>query len=188
MVQNLWTTGFFHPSPLPYRLVKIFLLYSHWRFWPFPLSIQFHTLLFVLIAVFHKNTPNTGCPVLGVHITYSSRCFLFIVLQLPGWAKASPFGRGVTKGDGEGKAGSKEATCAAIGTRLYQSDAIAVGVFSLFASLPSQALRASSPKGRAFQRGTYFTPPSRSWPDCGAYRRHSRAGRPYSRRTAAAAR
>ncbi|WP_207705879.1 hypothetical protein, partial [Faecalibacterium prausnitzii] len=25
-------------------------------------------LLFVLIAVFHKNTPNTGCPVLGVHI------------------------------------------------------------------------------------------------------------------------
>lgn len=68
MVQNLWTTGFFHPSPLPYRLVKIFLLYSHWCFWPFPLSIQFHTLLFVLIAVFHKNTPNTGCPVLGVHI------------------------------------------------------------------------------------------------------------------------
>lgn len=39
MVQNLWTTGFFHPSPLPYRLVKIFLLYSHWCFWPFPLSI-----------------------------------------------------------------------------------------------------------------------------------------------------
>ena len=67
MVQNLWTTGFFHASPLPYRLVKIFLLYSRWCFWPFPLSIQFHALLFVLIAVFHKNTPNTGCPVLGVH-------------------------------------------------------------------------------------------------------------------------
>ena len=70
MVQNLWTTGFFHASPLPYRLVKIFLLYSRWCFWPFPLSIQFHALLFVLIAVFHKNTPNTGCPVLGVHIKF----------------------------------------------------------------------------------------------------------------------
>ena len=32
MAQNLWTTGFFHASPLPYRLVKIFLLYSHWCF------------------------------------------------------------------------------------------------------------------------------------------------------------
>lgn len=68
MVQNLWTTGFFHASPPPYHLVKICLLYSHWCFWPFPLSIQFHALLFVLIAVFHKNTPNTGCPVLGIHI------------------------------------------------------------------------------------------------------------------------
>ena len=75
MVQNLWTTGFFHPSPLPYRLVKIFLIYSHWCFWPFPLSIQFHTLLFVLIAVFHKNTPNTGCPVLGVHINAAGEYF-----------------------------------------------------------------------------------------------------------------
>ena len=70
MVQNLWTTGFFHASPPPYHLVKICLLYSHWCFWPFPLSIQFHALLFVLIAVFHKNTPNTGCPVLGVHISF----------------------------------------------------------------------------------------------------------------------
>lgn len=69
MVQNLWTTSFFHASPPPYHLVKICLLYSHWCFWPFPLSIQFHVLLFVLIAVFHKNTPNTGCPVLGVHIS-----------------------------------------------------------------------------------------------------------------------
>ena len=69
------------------------------------------------------------------------------------FVKASPLGRGVTKGDGEGKAGSKKATCAAIGTRLYQSDAIAVGVFSLFASLPSQALRASSPRGRALGEG-----------------------------------
>lgn len=79
MVQNLWTTGFFHASPLPYRLVKIFLLYSRWCFWPFPLSIQFHALLFVLIAVFHKNTPNTGCPVLGVHITVY---LLFIILWI----------------------------------------------------------------------------------------------------------
>ena len=82
MVQNLWTTGFFHPSPLPYRLVKIFLLYSHWCFWPFPLSIQFHTLLFVLIAVFHKNTPNTGCPELGVHITFGNRGGSYTLLVL----------------------------------------------------------------------------------------------------------
>lgn len=26
-----------------------------------------HTFL-VFITIFHKNTPNTGCPVLGVHI------------------------------------------------------------------------------------------------------------------------
>ena len=57
MVQNFWTTSFFHASPPPYHLVKICLLYSHWCFWPFPLSIQFHALLFVLIAVFHKNPP-----------------------------------------------------------------------------------------------------------------------------------
>lgn len=76
MVQNLWTTGFFHASPPPYHLVKICLLYSHWCFWPFPLSIQFHALLFVLIAVFHKNTPNTGCPVLGVHIRNGAVLFL----------------------------------------------------------------------------------------------------------------
>ena len=52
---------------------KAYPIYSHWCFWPFPLSIQFHTLLFVLIAVFHKNTPNTGCPVLGVHISFCDR-------------------------------------------------------------------------------------------------------------------
>lgn len=84
MVQNLWTTGFFHPSPLPYRLVKIFLLYSHWCFWPFPLSIQFHTLLFVLIAVFHKNTPNTGCPVLGVHIRKTNKSALHFINEVAG--------------------------------------------------------------------------------------------------------
>ena len=86
MVQNLWTTSFFHASPPPYHLVKICLLYSHWCFWPFPLSIQFHALLFVLIAVFHKNTPNTGCPVLGVHIsiggTYQKWGGSFFVRQL----------------------------------------------------------------------------------------------------------
>ena len=91
MVQNLWTTGFFHASPPPYHLVKICLLYFHWCFWPFPLPIQFHALLFVLIAVFHKNTPNTGCPVLGVHIRNGAVLFLcgsFCILSAASPARA----------------------------------------------------------------------------------------------------
>ena len=52
-------------------MMKSIRAYSFWRFWPLSLPIQFHALLFVLIAVFHKNTPNTGCPVLGVHIIIS---------------------------------------------------------------------------------------------------------------------
>ena len=43
----------------------------------FPLSVQFNALLLVLVTVSHKNTPNTGCPVLGVHITCSSSSFRF---------------------------------------------------------------------------------------------------------------
>ncbi|MDB7913036.1 hypothetical protein PND79_20525, partial [Flavonifractor plautii] len=39
------------------------------RFWPFSFSIQFYTFPFVLICVPHNNTPSTGCPVKGVHIT-----------------------------------------------------------------------------------------------------------------------
>ena len=49
-------------------MMKSIRAYSFWRFWPLSLPIQFHALLFVLIAIFHKNTPNTGCPALGVHI------------------------------------------------------------------------------------------------------------------------
>ena len=39
-------------------------------------------------------------------------------------AKASPFGRGVTEGDGEGKPGTKE-PLRSDGQALYQSDTIA---------------------------------------------------------------
>ena len=49
--------------------MKFLFAYVIRRFCPFALSIQFNTLLFVLITVLHDaNTPNTGCPVLGVHI------------------------------------------------------------------------------------------------------------------------
>jgi len=36
------------------------------------LSIQFNAILFVFVAVLHENTPNPGCPELGVHITILS--------------------------------------------------------------------------------------------------------------------
>ena len=36
---------------------------------PLALSIQFNAILFVFVAVLHENTPNPGCPELGVHIT-----------------------------------------------------------------------------------------------------------------------
>ena len=67
-------------------------------------------------------------------------------------AKASPFGRGVTEGDGEGKPVTKrlltQRWAGSLSERCYRNMAA-----SLSASLPSQALRASSPKGRAFAEG-----------------------------------
>ena len=67
-------------------------------------------------------------------------------------AKASPFGRGVTAGDGEGKPGTKE-PLRSDGQALCQSDAIAAPV--ILGQQPSPLslvalLLASSPKGRAF--------------------------------------
>ena len=65
-----------------------------------------------------------------------------------GISKASPFGRGVTEGDGEGKPVTKrlltQRWAGSLSERCYRNVAA-----SLSASLPSQALRASSPKGRA---------------------------------------
>ena len=67
-------------------------------------------------------------------------------------AKASPFGRGVTEGDGEGKPGRKE-LLRSDGQALCQSDTIAAPV--ILGQQPSPLslvalLLASSPKGRAF--------------------------------------
>ena len=67
-------------------------------------------------------------------------------------ASASPFGRGVTEGDGEGKPGEKVAQHGDK-QRLCQGDAIAKRTVFLSAALPSQALRASSPRGRALGEG-----------------------------------
>ena len=60
--------------------MKSIRAYSFWRFWPLSLPIQFHALLFVLIAIFHKNTPNTGCPALGVHIIFGVACLIVALL------------------------------------------------------------------------------------------------------------
>ena len=60
--------------------MKAFFVYSVWCFWLFSLPVQFHTLSLVFITIFHRNTPNTGCPVLGVHISSSRSCFMRLLL------------------------------------------------------------------------------------------------------------
>lgn len=70
MSKCFWTTSIFCTNPNPNCIMKSFFIYSLWCFWPFSLAVQFHTLFLVFITIFHKNTPNTGCPVLGVHITF----------------------------------------------------------------------------------------------------------------------
>ena len=52
--------------------------------WPFPLLIQFNTHPFVFITVSHKNTPNTGCPVLGVHIRKTNKSALHFINEVAG--------------------------------------------------------------------------------------------------------
>ena len=65
-------------------------------------------------------------------------------------AKASPFGRGVAGGDGEGKPGRKE-PLRSDGQALCQSDTIAAPVILGQQPCPlSLAPLASSPKGGAF--------------------------------------
>ena len=70
---------------------------------------------------------------------------LWHTAELSGRPKASPFGRGVTKGDGEGKPVTAGLLCSnkqkSLSERYYRCVCI-----SPPASLPSQALRASSPK------------------------------------------
>ena len=65
-------------------------------------------------------------------------------------AKASPFGRGVTEGDGEGKPGRKE-PLRSDGQAFCQSDTIAVSeLFGSGLALSVGLAPASSPRGRAF--------------------------------------
>lgn len=75
MSKCFWTTSIFCTNPNPNCIMKSFFIYSLWCFWPFSLAVQFHTLFLVFITIFHKNTPNTGCPVLGVHITFDRTVF-----------------------------------------------------------------------------------------------------------------
>ena len=64
-------------------------------------------------------------------------------------AKASPLGRGVTEGDGEGKPGMKE-PLRSDGQALCQSDAIAVSeLFGSGLALSVGLAPASSPRGGA---------------------------------------
>ena len=65
-------------------------------------------------------------------------------------ARASPFGIGVTEGDGEGKPGTKE-PLRSDGQALCQSDTIAVSeLFGSILALSVGLAPASSPKGGAF--------------------------------------
>ena len=81
MSKCFWTTSIFCTNPNPNCIMKSFFIYSLWCFWPFSLAVQFHTLFLVFITIFHKNTPNTGCPVLGVHIKQPERHRLLLLSQ-----------------------------------------------------------------------------------------------------------
>ena len=70
-----------HTCPFLCHYSETMLTYACGGFWPFPLLIQFNTHPFVFITVSHKNTPNTGCPVLGVHIKMLP---LFFVVRITG--------------------------------------------------------------------------------------------------------
>ena len=77
-------------------------------------------------------------------------------------AKASPFGRGVTAGDGEGKPGTKE-PLRSDGQALCQSDAIAVSEqFGSSLALSVGLTPASSPKGGAIGMSVSFRLDERS--------------------------
>ena len=70
-------------------------------------------------------------------------------------AKASPFGRGVTEGDGEGKPGRKE-PLRSDGQALCQSDTIAMSELfdgGLALSVSSQAPRQLPQRGSHWQAG-----------------------------------
>ena len=70
--------------------------------------------------------------------------------------KASPFGRGGTEGDGEGKPGTKE-PLRSDGQALCQSDTIAVpGLFGSGLALSVGLAPASSPKGGALGMSVGF--------------------------------
>ena len=71
-------------------------------------------------------------------------------------AKASPFGRGVTEGDGEGKPGRKE-PLRSDGQAFCQSDTIAVSeLFGSGLALSVGLAPASSPKGGAIGMSVSF--------------------------------
>ena len=77
-------------------------------------------------------------------------------------AKASPFGRGVTEGDGEGKPGRKE-PLRSDGQALCQSDTIAVSeLFGSGLALSVGLAPASSPKGGALGMSASFRLDERS--------------------------
>ena len=77
-------------------------------------------------------------------------------------AKASPFGRGVTEGDGEGKPGRKE-PLRSDGQALCQSDTIAVPeLFVSSLALSVGLAPASSPKGGAIGMSVGFRLDERS--------------------------
>ena len=83
-------------------------------------------------------------------------------VHFAGTAKASPFGRGVTEGDGEGKPGRKE-PLRSDGQALCQSDTIAVSeLFGSSLALSVGLAPASSPRGGAIGMSVSFRLDERS--------------------------
>ena len=70
-------------------------------------------------------------------------------------AKASPFGRGVTEGDGEGKLLSREPPHSDK-LSLWQSDAIAVSVLPRQRPCPLRRFAPTLPKGEPLIERSYF--------------------------------
>ena len=108
-----------------------------------------------------ERCPEAAAPASKAHPLASCRASV-VQQEVTRPAKASPFGRGGTEGDGEGKPVSREPPCSD-GQALCQSDTIAVSeLFGSGLALSVGLAPASSPKGGAIGMSVSFRLDERS--------------------------